>query len=232
MRLVTVLKTASPAATRLAGAAFAALTFKILVLNRWGVLVPSIYDLGLVFEAVLASVVASYVFYLVVVHLKETNDQLIVAPYIDRHSLRVVGDCESQLNEIAKTSKVALSLATITSDTLLQAFSSIPPYSSAPLILTPNNTYANWFQYFEYHKNRSKESIARVLAQLIYLDSQHVSLLAEIDDCTHFSVISQVLHSKMSNPDLSAFSSTFFSYCQKCLELKKYMEAKAARHAP
>lgn len=230
MVLWNFLKSASRGATYLAGGALAALAAKVLILNRWPAPSTFLYDFGVLVEAILASVVASYVFYLFVIHLKEVNDRKAVGPYIDRHSRRVIGNCESQLLEIGKVAGPAVSLENVSLQTITVALSKIPPYSNAPLLLGPTtNKYANWFEYFDYHKQRTRESIARVMAQLIYVDAKRVSLLAAVDDCSHFSMISHLLHTPVSNHDMSAFSSTFHDYCMLCLALKQHMsEAEGA----
>jgi hypothetical protein len=135
MRTIILLKSANKAATRLAFAALALLVFKGLVLNRLEAPSPAIYDLGVICDSILASIAASYVFYLLVVHLKESTDKSTLAPYLDRHTLRVVGDCRSQLAEISRISSVPLELETVTEAALERALSAIPPYSDAPLIL-------------------------------------------------------------------------------------------------
>jgi hypothetical protein len=229
MRTLAVLRTASPEASVLTAIALALLVAKTLVLNRYPAPLFGVYELGLLLEAILASVVASYVFYLFVVHLKEVGDRSTVAPYLDRHTLRVVGDCESQLAEIAKASAVPLSLDSLTLSSLTQAFAKIAPYSNAPLILSPANTHANWFQYFDFHVTRTRGSIARVVAQLIYLDAKHVSLLVSIDDCTLFAFMPQLQHVKANNSDLSPFASMFHSYCEKCIALKTYIAEKRSQ---
>ncbi|OYZ74050.1 MAG: hypothetical protein B7X62_04500 [Burkholderiales bacterium 39-55-53] len=214
----------------MAGGALVALTAKALILNRWPAPSAFLHDFGVLVEAILASVVASYVFYLFVVHLKEVSDRETVGPYIDRHTLRVVGDCESQLFAIGKVSGSPVALENISLKAVTEAFSNIPPYSNAPLLLGPKtNKYANWFEYFEHHKQRTRESIARVMAQLIYVDAKRVSLLAAVDDCSHFSMIQHFLHMPVSNPDMSAFANTFHDYCVFCLALKQHMsEAQSA----
>jgi len=109
--LIRFLRSARPEANLLAASALAALLLKILVLNRFPALFFGAYELGLVVEAILASVVASYVFYLFVVHLKSQSDKGAVQPYIVKHTTRVVEDCQSQLLEISKLSGISISLA-------------------------------------------------------------------------------------------------------------------------
>ena len=226
MKVLCIFKSASPAATSLTAWSLVILLLKIFLFNQWTAPFQVFYDLGVLNDAILTSIIASYVFYLIVVHLKELNDQETISPYINEHTMRLVAECEQQMNDIAKTSGASFELETVTLQSLTAAFTAIAPYSAAPLVLGAVGNNADWFQYFDFHKQRTKESISKVLAQLIYLDVKHVSLLVSVDDCSHFSIVQHLLFHKISNPDLSSFTSTFYDYCQHVLALKRYMEKR------
>ena len=105
------------------------------------------------------------------------------------------------------------------------AFKKIAPYSDAPLIISPlNMQHADWFQYFNHHRNRTRQSISRLLAQLPYIDAKLVSLLTAVDDCSHFYQIDVLQSIRVKNRDLSAFASPFADYCELCRELNEYRE--------
>ena len=231
MDIASLIRSADRKATALAAISFAMLLVKAVALNRIEAPYAAMFDLGVLADAVLTSVVASYVFYLIVVHLKESQDKSVLAPYVNRHTLRVVTLCQSQLNDIARTSGVNLDFDTLEVTQLADAFGRIHPYSDAPLVLAPDNRNANWYQYFDFHRGRSKESIQRVLAQLPFLDATHVGLLAEVDDCSHFNFIPLFLHVPTRNTDMASFASMFFSYCKSCQDLSKYMSKSGMRSA-
>ncbi|MDX2300360.1 MAG: hypothetical protein NW204_11595 [Xanthomonadaceae bacterium] len=220
------MKSSSREANLLALAASAGLLVKVLVLNRFQEKFFGAYQLGVIVEAVLASVVASYVFYLLVVHSKETSDRAVLQPYIEKHSKRVVADCLLQLADISKASGVSLELATVSKEDVVSAFSKVDPYSQAPLLLSDqSNQYANWFQYFIHHENRSKASIRKLLDQLPFLEAKLVSILTAIDDCSHLNTPSVLLSVSVRNPDLSAWAKTFHQYCSMCRDLNSHMGA-------
>lgn len=62
------LRTIPSALNWLASATAATLLLKIFLLNQMAEPIPGFMQLGLVFEGILASVLASYIFYLIVVH--------------------------------------------------------------------------------------------------------------------------------------------------------------------
>ena len=167
---------------------------------------------------------ASYVFYFFVVHFKEHSDRLFIHPYIEKHAIRPVGDCINQLREIEKIVGTPMPLEKIDKLRIKSAFEKINPHSNAPLILSPSSIYANWFQYFDYNRNRTRNSINRVFVQLIYVDAKLLSLLSAIDECSHFSSLDITLSNVVKNQDMSAWASTFTDYCKLCNELNNYCE--------
>lgn len=212
MKLIKLIKSAYPQANFLLVISLAALLVKILILNKLEPLFVGAYGLGIIVESILASVIASYVFYLIVVHLKEVSDRKIIAPYIAKHGYRVIGSCKSQVIAFSNASKIKLEYETLSREELDAAFKKIPPYSEAPLSFGVDDKKANWFEYFDYHSGRTKSSIQRALQQLPFLEAELISNLAAIDDCVHVDMASFFTGQVFRNTDLCAFASQFYEY--------------------
>jgi hypothetical protein len=223
MRFLSILRTASPTANTLALASFLTLSIKIAALNKIHEIFPGAHEVGLVFESILASIFASYVFYIIVVHIKEDKDRKTVNPYIKKHGERLVEWCKAQLSSISIASNTPLALDTLKKESLKSAMTVINPLSDAPLSFT-NNTYANWYQYFHFYSQKSQQSTRRILDQLPFLDARAVALTTEIDDCNHFSSIKLSNEIRLKNEDLSAFNDSFYEYCTSCKNLDKYLK--------
>lgn len=225
MSILRSITTASKPATMLTLVATVLLLLKILWLNRIVAPAVFVFELGQLVDAVLTSIVASYVFYLIVVHIKEVDDKATVAPYLKKHSRHVVGICESQVVAIGNAANLVLTLDAVTKAQVVQAFSAIAPISSAPLHFIPFSSQTNWMQYLDHHIGRTRSTLEKVLAQIIFLEAHHVKLLMDIDDCVHFLVIPQIVKTPIRNTNLSAFANEFFDYCQACRKLKTYIDA-------
>lgn len=215
----------------LAGSALILLLIKVLVLDDVQPLFPKAFELGQVGERLLASILASYVFYLIVIHAKEYYNRRTIYPYVLRQSSRVVGDCEGILSEISKASGVLVSLAEVNRTNLTTAFEKIVPASQAPLILglTQPLKYANWIEYFSFHRSRSKQSLRRIFAHLIFLDAQLVNLISAIDDCSYFHYLESIERLPVGGKDLTHLTSIFVQYCEQCRSLSTY-NSKALTH--
>jgi hypothetical protein len=224
MQLLKLFRTASSAANALVISAMILLLVKIFFINRLPEYFAGGYELGVIVEAVLASVVASYIFYLLVVHVKEQTDREILRPYIEKHSKRIVGDCLSQLDGISSASNVKLKFFSLTSQDITSAFTNIAPYSPAPMILSPQSMQnANWFQYFVHHQHRTKESIRKLLDQLPFLDTELVRIITEIDDCPHFYSTQVASTIAVKNTNIVQWSKSFYEYISLCKTLNTHI---------
>ena len=86
----------------------------------------------------------------------------------------------------------------------------------------------NWLQYWDHHRTRSKNYIAKIMAQFTFLDAQLVALLTAIDDSSHFNMLQMIVHTPIRNKDMSAFASSFHSYCIACRHLDAFLNETAA----
>lgn len=224
IRLGKLIRTASPEANLLALLSISILSFKIFVLNSFPQMFFGAHQFGVIVEAILASVVASYIFYMIVVHIKEQKEKSTVNPYISKHTNRIVDDSSAQLRQISKISGISLDFDSLDKGLLLTALSKIPPYSDAPLTLAPTNKSGNWLQYLNHYINHSRISIKRILDQLLFLDAKLVALIAAIDDCSLYSHIDFAQKIKLENEDLAIYCDSFYEYFALCKSLKIYAQ--------
>jgi len=207
----------------LALAALGLLLLKVLVLNQISEVFHGAHELGTVFEGVLASVLASYAFYIIVVHMKYVQNCSAIYPRVTRWIKLIVNEYKAQLIQFQAASGVELIPETLTEQHVAEAFKRIHPYENAPLLVSANQN-ATWMQFLEYNKNRAKDHISKIISQLVFLDAELVSLLKEIEDCPHFQIMEFIVYNKISNQDLSNLSKSFFEYCEACKALDNYFQ--------
>lgn len=222
MKYFSFFRTANKAATLSTLISLIALFIKIVCLNPLPSATAQIYDLGVVVDAILTSVIASYIFYLFSVHLKEVRDKQLLSPYLDGKTYSVIGGCEMLLAELGKQTGVVLTLEKIDGTILKDALSKISFQSSAPLMI--GSVQANWYQYFEYQEANTKDAISRLLARMTFLEPEFIVLLDAIQESSHIKIGSTLRDFLLRNPDLSAYAGTLVHYCKQCLALKDYMK--------
>jgi hypothetical protein len=203
------------------------LLVKIIVLNRIVEPIRFLYEVGIVFEGVLASVLASCVFYLIVVHLKETMDKHIIYSIVTPWASKVIQDCKLQLVEFTRETGIEMIFEKLTQANIDEAFKKINPENERIFSL---GNKANWIQYLYNSTEHSKRYIKKIESQLIFLQASLVSLLMNIDECGHFLAMkNHVKYSKsMKYNDLTTFSKDFFDYCNACKALDTYLKNDSA----
>jgi hypothetical protein len=204
----------------------ALLLIKILYLNQIPELFKGATQLGHVGEGVLGSVLASYVFYLVVIHVKETRDKRFIYPHIIGWAQRVTARCRQQLDAFGSTSGASMHLETLTRQQVEATFAEIDPHACAPLF-TSFNQSANWIHYLEDCRITTKRDIAKIMSQLLFLEAPLVTLLTNIDDSRHFNAVEECARYPLKNADLSTFAKDFFAYCEACRALDQYVQGSA-----
>jgi hypothetical protein len=197
----------------LAGTSLALLMLKILFLNRLSSVFPGAYDLGMLLEAVLGSVVASYAFFVVVVHFRAEAERAQVLPYVAKHVGRVIEQCKFQLNAISSATSVTLDLSSTSLADITTAFTKLDPYGDAPMIISPDAT-GNWLQYLDHYAIITRRTVGRLFIQLPYLDAELVRLLTAVDDSDHFVYFENTdVDTPVGNRDLESWAPAFHDYC-------------------
>lgn len=185
------------------------------------------YKIGLIVEKLCLSYISAFIFYFLVVHIKTQKEKANIHNYIRAKVYTVINCCVLSLKELSKASNVSLSEKYPTEEELNLIFKSINPNSKAPLMLSnKQGDFANWIEYFEYYRQRSKSATEKIFLKMPFLDTKLVNLLAKIDDCTHFYSIKTGVNIRFSNTDLASWQSSFLDYIKLIIELEIYADKK------
>ncbi|MGH8381967.1 hypothetical protein [Pseudomonas sp.] len=221
MKLLEFLRSASPEANRLVIYASIALVIKQF-LNIIPAPISGMYEFGLIVEAILASVIASYLFYLLAVHAKEVSDRSIIQPYLDDHFKGIVRECKRNLSSVSQQTGLTLDVATLKLEEIRAAFSMIQGSDQAPIIFGERN--GTWIQYLNHYMERTSSHTKRLLVQLPHLKPDEIKDIVNIDECRYFWLLSSVvdmdkLPKYRFNQSLEFFSEELFKYCQHCKKI-------------
>ena len=232
MRIVQLLQSVPRVANFVAGASLALLVLKALVLNQMPGAFTGAQALGALADAILTSVVASYIFFVIVVHLPNARDRQLVRPHVARHANHVVAFCRQQLNALGSATSTTLNFDSLSRDELRAAFQATNPNAPAPMVFSPGNQAASWIQYLEHHVEKSLTSIARTLSNVQFIEARLVQLLTSIEDSSYFLQMRLIGSTPVRNTDLSVWAEPFFRYCALCKELELYCAEALAPSTP
>lgn len=181
-------------------------------------------EFGEIYYRLCLSIIASYIFYFIVIHLKSMRDKENINTFVSSKVCQIVGDYNKQLSEIKKVSNLKDDKTTYELEDWKDLLIKISPKAQAPLIL--GTRYATWMQYFSYYNKRTQSHIQKIFVNMPFLDSELVKILAHIDDCSHFSVIDLLSSVSFNNDNMEGFASTFLEYAELCRQLDEYYKKK------
>jgi hypothetical protein len=180
--------------------------------------------LGLIAEAVLASFVASFIFYFVVVHLKEHQDKERIAPHVKRWASRIVFNCTLQLNSIAHESGHDLKFPNPDKTKLTSALEKINPELEPPArLLTPKSS-ENWLEMMASCSEDTEMVAQNILRQALYINSNLVSIIIDITETMHHRTIKVDAKIPFGSSTLRGRADYFYAYWVKCWELERHID--------
>lgn len=209
--------------TKLSIAFAVSITFVILK-----IIFPSGYTLSYrIFDALYwlsVSYIPAYFVYLFVVYIPRRRDQKTLSIFVANRTAMLIGDGQAILHELSKAANHSVD-TTPSAEDFNKICSNINPNDRAPLLkrFYPRE-YANWVEFLHFHKSRSERTIELLLHYIPYLESEHIRLITEINGCTLFSVLDNLIGKKLSNKDMSFLSNNLYSYYSLTRELAAYSD--------
>jgi hypothetical protein len=219
-RFIRTIRSSAPEANWLALASLLLLLPKIIWWDEVPEAFPNAHKAGVVWEAILVSLLASYVFYFLVVHIKEEADKAVVRPAIHRRLNLLLARCTGPLAEFARATNQDLDFEKLTKEQIESAFSQIDPNGESPMVVGREGSPVNWLYYNNYHVSESKQMIPKILEHLVFLDARTAALLAEIENCHYFHMITMMQNVGVSNKNLDILAKHFFDYVELCRKLR------------
>jgi len=204
---------------------------KVIWLNN----VPEIFsfghELGIVFEPLLISCIASYIFYLAVVHYKEVKEQYDFYPYALRFSKVITTTCKVELSHFSSVSRVELEFESLKAEELKRAFSKIDPnQKNAPIHFpVPNGFEAgDWIDYLKSNCEHIVHNVSKIVDSRAHIDPELLKLLIAIEESGFVGFVRRLYKSNLPGhipgSPFQKEGHMYFDYYQKCLALNKYIE--------
>lgn len=219
------LKTMPKALNYTAISIFIVLLFKIFYLDNFPEPFKGLHKAGIIFEAIAGSVIASYIFYFIVIHIKEMNMKKALFPITVKLIYSLVGSCKNQLSVFSKNSPEKLTLETITQHNINITLSQLSPNEESPILLNINR-FASWKEYIYMNCEDDKIRINDIISKIDYIDHNLITIVLKINDSSHFGVVGLFAtpYSKMKINSMGAFAKSFFEHCMLCKELEDYLK--------
>lgn len=201
----------------------------ILLIDFWLIgtseIFPGGYKLGQIIYKVSLSYISAFIFYFLVVHMKQQKDKENLKSYIGQKARLVVLQYKTVIRDLLKGSGLPLE-SEYPKDSEIEAICiKINPHDQAPMLLYANSKMnANWAQYLAIHKERSDEAIKKIFTKMPFLDTILVNKLVNIEDCSYFLQIPWVERTMpIKNQDITFLSKEIIKYRDMIADLENYI---------
>lgn len=192
--------------------------------------IPELFDsaskLGEIVYRLCLSLVSSYVFYFIVVHIKSEKDKENINTYLAKEVPRIIGCCRLQLNTFAQYTVQSSCDLWQNTDEIKTIFQSLSPNGQSPLMLGFPMQQASWLQYLDFQRATTSNIVSRIFRKASFLDTKLVDIFSRLDDCSHFNQLITMGNTPVQNQNLLPWASTFIDYVELCKELQNYYDEK------
>jgi hypothetical protein len=213
----------------------------ILLYDFWLKEVPEIVFGGQKFGALMYQIslafITSYTFFFVNDLMKKKVTEANLSPYLAKKTFSIINQTHDLFAQIAQESKEIFQSKYPTKEELKTALEKIPGNSNAPLIQITNGEkplalYLNWTQYLHNYRNGIVDSINKIFNLMPHLETEHIKILNEIDECAFFKSIGTVASIPATNQDIS-FLTNVIHACGLLVEsLEEYYDEKLITFSP
>ena len=200
----------------------------IVIIDAWLKSIPELlswgYEVGIIYYKICISVISSYIFYFIVIHLKAVKDKENINAFLFGKVKSIINQYHSQIGDLKNASGISSDDVYLEKEEIKKILLEINPASDAPMVYGVTGKYINWVQYLHNSKIVTDKLIEKIFKKMPFLDSELVSILAKIDDCGHFVFLEIAIKISMNNPDMSVFTSGFYEYGKLCQLLENYSQ--------
>ncbi|MDC5704751.1 hypothetical protein OPW13_06990 [Vibrio europaeus] len=166
--------------------------------------------------------IVSYIFYFLVVHIKEVDDKKHINFYIAAKSQALVSEYKGVVSHL-KRSKDSTSHYLLPEE-FNEIFSQISPQSPSSFFAIHGRL--PWIEVLNGSRIRSEKIISKIYLKMVFLDSKYVNLLSRIEESPYFKLLEPLdtLKAPIGNKDMLIWSAPFYQYSLLIKELESYCQ--------
>ena len=180
--------------------------------------------LGSILSNLSLAFVASYIFYVVVVHMKHVKAKEHLNPYIEMSSRQVVLAIQELTHILIHNAGADPENTYPTEQELKEIGKKTHLQDPAPEAERGFYQHINtMWDYFYHQKNISEKRIESILSLSQHLESDHIRLLLTIQESGFYNVLNMFGDKKLNN-DFSVLSSSLYKLSQSAKNLEEYCD--------
>jgi hypothetical protein len=200
------------------------IVFVDFIADSWRPFFPKAHEIGRIVVELSIAYVVSYIFYFLVIHLKEIEDKRNIYEYCAPRTRRVFYNAKSIIAVMGDKASIKIKGDYPTKGELDAILRKINP-NDFQLTNSTKQPRTNIIVYLESQKEDTLKAIEAILSKMFFLETEHVKLLTRISNCNYFSILEKNLNlEKYPDNDLTFLGQYMMEYIQDVIILNTYFD--------
>lgn len=201
------------------------IVFVDFIADSWTPFIPKAHDIGQIVVEFSIAYIVSYIFYFLVVHLKEIEDKRNIYEFCAPKTLRVFYNAKSIIAIMGDRSGIKICGEYPTREELDSILIKINPNTVYQLTNNIDYPKINFIVYLNLRRKDTLKAIDQILSKIIFLESEHVKLLTRVSNCNLFGSLEIYAMGENFPNDLPLLlSPAIYAYFQEVINLKAYYD--------
>lgn len=193
-----------------------------LLFNNYSELFNGASKIGHFFSELSISYISAFVFYFIVVHIKNEKDKYNINEFVGHEVYSIITKAHLLIQPLQQKFDKNATFKYMEPVELQQLLVSINRTANeAPYII--NERKANWIEWYEYLKEGSKKNISNILIRYNHLDSRLIKLLTRIENSLFFLQFN-LLYDIQHDNSLAVYQFQIQTYLSLVKELEAYAD--------
>ena len=157
-----------------------------LVLNNYSELFLGANKFGEFFSKISTSYISAFIFYFIVVHIKNEKDKENINEYVGHKVYSIITSAHLIITPFLRKTEPKAHFKYLNSSELNKLLSSINRLDKeAPFI--SNGEHTNWIEWLEYLKKSKLKSIKEIYARYNHVDTKLIKILTRIENSLYIT---------------------------------------------
>jgi hypothetical protein len=191
-----------------------------IILKRYNEVFFGASKLGDFFSKLSVSYISAFIFYFIVVHIKNQKDKDNINEFVGYEIFQIIINGHLLISPLEKDLDKGGEFEYLDKKKLFDLLASVDRTANeSPLIL--NGSKTNWNKWFEYLKNNTEKSINKIMGRYTHLDSELIKLLTRLENSLFFNQF-EMLFTITHDKTFKFFQIEVMTYLNLTQELEKY----------
>ena len=194
--------------------------------------IPETWRFGAIFEELALAVIASCIFYVLVVVLEKIHNEVRANEYIARKISEIISDARFFLDALRKATKTTSSEWPPNPSEIMHICQTVVPNSKAKLIIsTPSiSKIATWSEYFIMILGNSESCINKIWLHMPFLDTKFIVLIGKIENSNFFKYVRTLQFAGVPPISFDKIWKDLHNYFQIISEIEQYAFANFKKY--